>query len=121
MWRTLRQCASNRKQGIANMTASTQPDTVGHRPGRREHPGHGDDRPGHPIQIILNARPVLVPDDTVTYEQILKLLPDYDPNYLYRVTYEKAAGPHTSGTLVAGQTVKVRKGTIFHATPTDKS
>lgn len=77
--------------------------------------------PDHSVQIILNAQPVIVPDDTVTYEQILKLLPDYDPNYLYRVTYEKAVGPHTSGTLVAGQTVKVHKGTIFHATPTDKS
>lgn len=90
-------------------------------PKNHHHPGPGDERTDRPIQIILNAQPVTVPDETVTFEQILKLLADYDPNYLYRVTYEKAAGPHTSGTLVAGQTVKVRKGTIFHATPTDKS
>lgn len=97
-------------------------DPPGHgQPPGNQHPGQGDNRPGHPVQIVLNAQPVTVPDDTVTYEQILRLLPDYDANYLYRVTYEKAVGPQISGTLVAGQTVKVRKGTIFHATPTDKS
>lgn len=77
--------------------------------------------PDHSVEIILNAQPVNAPDNTLSYEQILKLLPDYDPAFLYRVTYEKAAGPITSGTLVSGQTVKVHKGTIFHATPTDKS
>ena len=77
--------------------------------------------PDHPTDVVLNAMQVTVPDKLVTYEQILALLSDYDPNYLYRVSYERAVGPETSGTLVAGQTVKVHKGTIFHATPTDKS
>jgi hypothetical protein len=74
------------------------------------------------VQIIVNGRPFTVLDNEVSFEEVVGLaFPRPDPSALFRVSYEKAAGPNTEGNLVAGQSVKVRKGTIFHVTPTDKS
>ena len=85
-------------------------------------PGPGnDDNEGREIEISLNGRRVTVTDVVLKFEEILRLIPDYDPNFLYRVTYEKAASSPESGTLTTGQKIKVKKGTIIHATPTDKS
>ena len=43
-----------------------------------------------------------------------------DPNTIFTVTYRRAQG-NKEGTLVEGETVKVKEGTIFNVTPTNKS
>jgi hypothetical protein len=74
------------------------------------------------VTIVVNGRPFTVPDHLVSFEEVVQLaFPRPDPSALFRVSYEKAAGPDPDGNLVAGQSVKVHKGTIFHVTPTDKS
>lgn len=82
---------------------------------------HGKAAAAHEVDIILNGEPALAPTNMLSFETILGLLPDYDANYHYRVDYEKAAQNPNMGELSAGQSVKVHKGTIIHATPTDKS
>lgn len=108
------------------------PDPAHGQEGRHESPNQGavqagpitprpDPRPQQ-VPIIVNGRQFTVPDDDVSFEEVVRLaFPSPDPCALFRVSYEKAAGPNTEGNLVAGQSVKVRKGTIFHVTPTDKS
>lgn len=82
---------------------------------------HGHDKD---ITIIVNGRERTVPGKEVTFEQIVKLaFGDTPPgeNTIYTITYAKAEGSKHEGTLVAGQSVKVKKGTVFNVTPTDKS
>lgn len=76
------------------------------------------------FEIIVNARPHLVPDRRVTFEQVVQLAfpGDHGPNIVFSVTYRHAASKPHAGELGAGGPVEVkRKGTIFNVTRTDKS
>jgi hypothetical protein len=95
--------------------------------GRNDHPGQGHNPPHghpqpHPVEIRVNTRPFTVPDNDVSFEEVVGLaFPGSTPGPQFRVSYENAVGPNTDGNLVPGTSVKVHKGTIFHVTPTDKS
>jgi Multiubiquitin len=80
-------------------------------------------RPTHEIEIIVNARPKLVPGPNVTFEQIVEIAfpGSHTPNSVFSVTYRKAASAPEEGELGAGGVIKIKKGTIFNVTPTDKS
>jgi hypothetical protein len=80
-------------------------------------------RPATEIEIIVNGRPRVVLGQTVTFEQIVQLaFPDlHNPNSVFSVTYRKAASTPPEGELGAGGVVKIKKGTIFNVTQTDKS
>lgn len=76
------------------------------------------------FQVVINGTPVLVDHDTVTYDELGQLAyPGHDPEALFTVTYKNAIGPHGgSGTLVAGESVKVKKkGTSFNVRLTTRS
>jgi hypothetical protein len=75
------------------------------------------------IEIIVNARPRLVTSFDLTYEQIVQLAfpGSHDPNSVFSITYRKAASPSPQGELGVGGTVKIKQGTIFNVTKTDKS
>lgn len=66
--------------------------------------------------IIVNAEEHTVPDETVTYEQIVHLAfpsAPSDPNATYSITYEHAKEPK-EGTLGAGGSVIVKpRNTVF--------
>lgn len=47
--------------------------------------------------------------------------PDKNPNIIYTVTYRRGEGKKPEGTLVEGESVKVKDGMIFDVTRTDKS
>jgi Multiubiquitin len=85
----------------------------------------GDDRQGHDshkeVTIIVNGREKKVPKEELSFDEIVALanLPS-DPNTIFTVTYRRAQG-NKEGTLVEGETVKVKEGTIFNVTPTNKS
>lgn len=90
-------------------------------------PEHTDDRErqggrGHEVTIIVNGREKVVPKDELSFEEIVGLanLPTGE-NFTYTVTYRRGPDPRPEGSLVAGQTIKVKNGMIFNATATDKS
>ncbi len=75
------------------------------------------------IEIIVNARSQKVTSPEVTYEQIVQLAfpGSHNPNSVFSITYSKAASTPPKGELGAGGVVKVKQGTVFNVTRTDKS
>jgi Multiubiquitin len=80
-------------------------------------------RPTHEVEIIVNARPKLVSGPNVTFEQIVELAfpGSHTPNSVFSITYRKAASAPSEGELGAGGVIKIKTGTIFNVTQTDKS
>jgi hypothetical protein len=76
------------------------------------------------FHITVNTRPSTVESDQVPYAQVVNLaFPGHahDPTIYYEVTYRNAAGYKHDGTLLDGQSVKVKNGTAFHVTQTNRS
>lgn len=88
------------------------------------HGEHGGDREKS-ITIIVNGREKTVTKDELTFDEIVKLAfdnPPYGANTLFTITYRKGGNEHRpEGHLIEGGTVKVKKGTVFNVTATDKS
>lgn len=80
-------------------------------------------RPQNEFEIIVNARPKTVQGPEVTFEQIVECAfpGPHKPTVVFSVTYSKAASVPPAGELGAGGSVKVKTGTIFNVTQTDKS
>lgn len=75
------------------------------------------------ITIYVNAEPHIVSDKDISFEEVVALargLPT-GPNILYGVTYQRGHGNKPMGTLVAGQSTKIKNGMIFSVTATDRS
>lgn len=75
-------------------------------------------------EIVVNARPRFVPDEDVSFEQVVELAfpGPHGPNITFSMTYRHAASSPHAGELGAGGIVEVKhKGTIFNVTKTDKS
>lgn len=75
------------------------------------------------FKITVNGRDKVVTDQTLTFEQVVALAFDMPANdtTVFTVTYRHAHQQPAAGTLVAGQTVKIKNGTIFNVTATNKS
>lgn len=75
--------------------------------------------------IIVNGRKKTVHGNHVSYEQIVELAFDNPPageNVVITVMYRNSADPHKhDGILLPGGKVKIKGGTIFNVTATDKS
>lgn len=74
--------------------------------------------------VVINGTMFTLESDTVSYEQLGQLAyPDHDPQAMFTVTYQHANTPHGGkGTLVAGESVKVKKkGTTFSVRLTTRS
>ena len=73
------------------------------------------------FRIVVNGEHKTVTSEVLGYDEVVQLaFPSGEPNTIYRVTFRKAKHPH-EGTLVEGQTVEIKEGTIFDVTPTGKS
>lgn len=73
--------------------------------------------------IIVNTRPKIWKEKRISYEEVVILaFGSYseDPNIVYTVTYSKGEDRH-EGSLVKGESVKVKDGMIFNVTQTNKS
>jgi len=86
---------------------------------------HKDEVHGHhkEFTIIVNGRQKMVTKKELSFTEIVALadnLPTGE-NIIYTVTYRKADGKKEEGTLDEGATVKIKNGTIFNVTATDKS
>jgi hypothetical protein len=83
----------------------------------------GGDKGLKTVTIYVNTRPYTVEKDEISFEEVTKLAYPTTPpggNIGYTVMYQRAQG-NKDGTLVAGQTVKVKDGMIFDVTATDLS
>jgi hypothetical protein len=75
------------------------------------------------VTIIVNATRHTVPAGLISFEALAALafpVPP-GPNPEYTVSYRGGDPRHPEGTVVEGQSVKVREGMIFNVTGTDKS
>ena len=91
-------------------------------------PENGDKDQGHPdekgFSIIVNGREKTVEDEEITFDRVVALAFDEPPTgefICFTVTYRNAGGRKPQGTLIEGETVKLREGTIINVTVTDKS
>jgi Multiubiquitin len=76
------------------------------------------------FEVAINGTAFTLDHDTVTYEELGQLAhPGHDPQAMFTVTYKNAIAPHGgNGTLVAGESVKVKKkGTSFNVRLTTRS
>jgi hypothetical protein len=68
-------------------------------------------------EVAINGTAHTLDHETITYEELGQVAyPGHDPQALFTVTYKNANASHGgSGTLVAGESVKVKKkGTTFN-------
>lgn len=80
----------------------------------------------HQVTIIVNGRQQLVPKNAeLGVKELVALAfenPPTGPNILFTITYRKGGNEHhPEGTLSGSETVKVKGGTVFNVTATDKS
>lgn len=74
--------------------------------------------------IIVNARQKTVTEKELSFSQVVALAFDDPPtgeNIVFTITYRRGEGHKPDGTLVEGETVKIKDGMIFNVTATDKS
>ena len=76
------------------------------------------------FEIVVNGRQKLVTEKRLSFYEIVALAFDNlpsGPNIIFTITYRK--GPHQKpeGTLLEGETIKIKNGMIFNVTATDKS
>ncbi len=79
---------------------------------------------GKTFHIIVNARPKDVNQEVLTFEQIANIAfptPDGIQNPIFTVTFKDADQKPSSGTLVAGESAKIKNGTNFNVTRTGQS
>jgi len=98
---------------------------------RNEHgnkPDHSDRDSEHPdgkgFSIVVNGRKKTVEDEELTFDRVVALAfadPPTGEFICITITYRHAGGRDAEGTLIEGESVKVRDGTIFNVTITDKS
>ncbi len=73
--------------------------------------------------IYVNGTPEIWNSKTISFEEVVKLAfetPPYGVNTEYQVVYSEAQG-HKEGTLAEGQSIKIKEGTEFDVSATDKS
>lgn len=76
------------------------------------------------ISIIVNGRQKIIAKKELSFAEIVALAfdnPPTGPNIFFTVTYRKGDGNKPEGTLVDGETIKIKDGMIFNVTATDKS
>ena len=74
--------------------------------------------------VIVNGRPKQVTTKDLTFMDVVRLAydnPPTGPDVVFTVTYRKGEDKKPEGTLVEGQSVKVKDGMIFNVTTTNRS
>jgi hypothetical protein len=76
------------------------------------------------IIIIVNGRERPFSEKEITFRQVVALAyenPVFSTEIIYTVTYSKGEDKKPKGSMVDGETVKVKSGMVFNVTRTDKS
>jgi hypothetical protein len=88
---------------------------------------HGQGRNGrhdHEYTIIVNGREKTVDDRDLTFDELVDLAFEDPPTgefICFTITFRRGQGNKPEGTLLEGETVKIKDGMIFNVTATDKS
>lgn len=85
---------------------------------------HEKEKDEKEITIVVNGREKTVTAKELTFVQLVALAFDNPPTGEYicfTITYRRGQGEKPEGTLVEGESVKLKKGMIFNVTATDKS
>lgn len=80
--------------------------------------------PDKAFDIIINGTPFDVPNDEVSFDEVVDLAyPDggRGPLITYTVNYYNGGGRPPEGKLIEGEKAKVKDGTVFNVTRTDRS
>jgi len=81
-------------------------------------------KPAKEFNIIINAEQLTVTLREISFDEVVNLvLPGgaSDPNKSFTITYRKSEEAKHDGTMVEGDTIKIKEGTVFNVTPTTKS
>jgi hypothetical protein len=77
------------------------------------------------VTIIVNGRAKTVPkNEEITFDQVVALAfpnPPTGDGVQFTFQYTRGQGNKPAGTLVEGQTIKVKDGMEFDVTPTNRS
>lgn len=76
------------------------------------------------VKIVVNGKEKQVEKDEISFTELVTLAFGPAPgneNTIYTITYKRGQGKKPEGTLVSGETVKVKEGMIFNVVRTDKS
>jgi len=76
------------------------------------------------FHIIVNARQKVVTQRVLSFAQIVALAfdtPPTAPNLMFTVTYRNGPRQNPEGSLLEGQSVRIKDKMVFNVTPTDKS
>jgi hypothetical protein len=82
------------------------------------------DRPKKDTEIVVNGREKTVEKNELSFDQVVDLAFNPRPTgqyVVFTITYRRGQGNKPEGTLIEGQSVKVKDGMIFNVTATDKS
>ncbi len=84
------------------------------------------DAPGHmkEVEIFVNSRSKTVTGQEISYTDVVKLAfadAFQNPNTVYTVTYSYAEGNKPGGSMIEGDTVKLKKGMHFNVAFTTRS
>ena len=85
---------------------------------------HKEKGPNKNFTIIVNGREKVVISKRLSFTEIITLAFDPPPTgefIVFTVTYRRGHGNKPEGTLVEGETIKIKDGMIFNVTATDKS
>lgn len=86
--------------------------------------GHGGQGQHKEYTIIVNGREKVVDKKELSFTEIIALAFESPPTgqyVVFTVTYRRGHGNKPEGTLLEGETVKIKQGMIFNVTATDKS
>jgi hypothetical protein len=78
-----------------------------------------------PTPIVVNGQEKTVTVEVISFDELVSLAYDGNPptgdNWSFTITYRRGHGNKPEGSLLEGETVKVKKGMIFNVTGTDQS
>ncbi len=85
---------------------------------------HEDQGRNKEYTIIVNGRAKVVTKKELSFAEVVALAfdnPPQGPNVVITVTYRRGEGNKPEGSLIEGETVKIKEGMIFNVTATNKS
>ena len=80
--------------------------------------------PDKKVGIVVNGTLRRTERESLTFDQVVAFAfadPPTGPYICFTITYRGAGGRKPEGSLVEGGSVKIREGTVFNVTVTDKS
>lgn len=89
---------------------------------QKQDQGKGPDKS---ITSIVNAEEKSVSAGALSFDEVVSLAyngnPPAEENWSFTVTFRRGHGNKPEGSLVEGETVKLRDGMVFNVTGTDQS